>query len=89
VPTTFELAPLRRRDVVAALDVHGIAVEDFMRALFAAQAVPFAIKPLTLKMLLTIYQQQGDLPSSNVNALGRAERLPASAFAVPDGKPGP
>jgi hypothetical protein len=62
----FELAPLRRRDVVAALDVNGIAVEDFMRALFAAQAVPFAVKPLTLKMLLTIYQQRGDLPDSNI-----------------------
>ena len=37
-----------------------------MRALFAAQAVPFAIKPLTLKMLLTIYQQRGDLPNSNI-----------------------
>lgn len=44
----FELAPLRRRDVFTALDVHGIATEGFMRALFAAQAVPFAIKPLTL-----------------------------------------
>jgi hypothetical protein len=63
---TFELAPLRRQDVVAALDVHGIPVEGFMRALFAAQAVPFAIKPLTLKMLLTIYQQQGNLPNSNI-----------------------
>jgi hypothetical protein len=62
----FELAPLRRRDVVAALDVNGIAVEDFMRALFAAQAVPFAVKPLTLKMLVTIYQQRGDLPDSNI-----------------------
>ena len=37
-----------------------------MRALFSAQAVPFAIKPLTLKMLLTIYQQRGELPNSNI-----------------------
>ena len=37
-----------------------------MRALFAAQAVPFAIKPLTLKMLLTIFQQRGNLPNSNI-----------------------
>jgi hypothetical protein len=63
----FELAPLRRRDLFTALDAHGIAVEDFMRALFAAQAVPFAIKPLTLKMLLTLYQQQGNLPNSSID----------------------
>jgi predicted NACHT family NTPase len=40
----FELAPLRRRDVFMALEARGIATEDFMRALFAAQAVPFALR---------------------------------------------
>jgi len=63
---TFELAPLRRQDVFAALDAHCISAEGFMRALLAAQAIPFAIKPLTLKMLLAIYQQRGDLPNSNI-----------------------
>lgn len=63
---TFELAPLRRQDVFAALDAHGVSVEDFMRALLTAQAVPFAIKPLTLKMLLAVYRRHGDLPSSNI-----------------------
>jgi hypothetical protein len=63
----FELAPLRRRDIISALDANQIAVEGFMRALFAAQAVPFAIKPLTLKMLLTVYQRQGDLPNGNID----------------------
>jgi hypothetical protein len=64
---TFELAPLRRKDIFAALEARGIAAEGFMRALFAAQAVPFAIKPLTLNMLLTIYEQRGDLPNSNID----------------------
>jgi predicted NACHT family NTPase len=63
----FELAPLRRRDLFTALEAHGIAEEGFMRALFAAQAVPFAIKPLTLKMLLTIYQERDALPKSNID----------------------
>ena len=62
----FELAPLRRRDLFTALEANGIAIECFMRALLAAQAVPFAIKPLTLKMLIAIYQQRGDLPNSNI-----------------------
>jgi hypothetical protein len=63
---TFELAPLRRQDVFVALEAHSIPVENFMRALLAAQAVPFAIKPLTLNMLLAIYRRRGDLPNSNV-----------------------
>jgi hypothetical protein len=63
----FELAPLRRRDLFTALEANGIAIEDFMRALLAAQAVPFAIKPLTLKMLIAIYHQRGDLPNSSID----------------------
>jgi hypothetical protein len=63
----LELLPLRRQDVVTALEENGIALEGFMHSLFAAQAVPFAIKPLTLKMLLKIYQRQGDLPSSSID----------------------
>jgi hypothetical protein len=64
---TFELAPLRRQDIFTALELHGIPIEEFMRALSAAQAVPLAIKPLTLKMLLAIYRQQGVLPNSNID----------------------
>jgi hypothetical protein len=60
----FELAPLRRRDVLAALFAHGIERDDFMSALFGAHAVPFAIKPLTLKMLLSLYRRDGSLPTS-------------------------
>jgi hypothetical protein len=63
----LELAPLRRTDVFTALEAHGVPVEGFMRALLAAQAIPFAIKPLTLKMLLVIYEQQGDLPSGSID----------------------
>jgi hypothetical protein len=70
----FELAPLRRRDVVAAHDVTAIAVEDFMRALFAAQAVPFAVKPLTLKMLVTIYQQRATSDFTGKGASHSAKR---------------
>jgi hypothetical protein len=48
----FELAPLRRCDVETALKAHGIEPNAFMGRLFDAQAVPFAIKPLTLKQQL-------------------------------------
>ncbi|MEY9463870.1 NACHT domain-containing protein [Bradyrhizobium ottawaense] len=67
----FELAPLRRTDILAALDAHGIRREEFMRALFAAHARPFAIKPLTLKMLLAVYEEDGALPESSVELYRR------------------
>ena len=60
----FELAPLRRRDVLTALAAHGIDADPFVRDLFGAHAVPFAIKPLTLDMLIKIHQRHGSLPSS-------------------------
>ena len=61
----FELAPLRRQDVAEAAKTHQIEPDAFVRELYAANAVPFAIKPLTLKMLLRLYHQRGCLPSSS------------------------
>ena len=60
----FELAPLRRRDVLLALTAHQIDPDTFVPDLFAAHAVPFAIKPLTLGILIKIHQRHGSLPSS-------------------------
>jgi hypothetical protein len=60
----FELAPLRRRDVLMVLAAHGIDPDTFVRDLFRAHAVPFAIKPLTLDMLIKIRRRNGSLPSS-------------------------
>jgi len=67
----FELAPLRRRDVLLALTVHQIDPDTFVRDLFGAHAVPFAIKPLTLGILIKIYQRNGSLPSSVVEVYRR------------------
>ena len=63
----FKLAPLRRRDVLSALSTYGIDPEEFFSGLITAQAVPFAIKPLTLEMLLRIYQRERRLPRSTTN----------------------
>jgi hypothetical protein len=60
----FELAPLRRRDVVVAAETLGLDAEAFIRELYAANAVPFAIKPLTLNLLLGLFQRDGRLPRS-------------------------
>lgn len=60
----FELAPLRRRDVMAAAEVEGVDPRAFIDELYSANAVPFAIKPLTLKLLLGSYKRDGNLPRS-------------------------
>jgi hypothetical protein len=60
----FELAPLRRIDVNAAAKLRGIDPDAFIRALFEADAVPFAIKPLTLNLLFDIFARDGRLPHS-------------------------
>lgn len=60
----FELAPLRRRDVVVAAEMLGLDADGFIRELYAANAVPFAIKPLTLNLLLGLFQRDGRLPRS-------------------------
>ena len=60
----FELAPLRRKDVIAAARSRALDADKFIAALFDANAVPFAIKPLTLKMLLDLFERDGRLPKS-------------------------
>jgi len=64
--TVFELAPLRRRDVLQAATAHQINPDAFLEAVFGTNAVPFAIKPLTLNMLLGIFQRDGSLPTSSI-----------------------
>ncbi|WP_315750681.1 MULTISPECIES: hypothetical protein [unclassified Bradyrhizobium] len=61
----LELAPLRREDIFNALAAEKIPSEGFMRALLSAHAIPFAIKPLTLRLLMATYQQNGSLPESS------------------------
>ncbi len=60
----FELAPLRRVDVISAAEAVQVNADDFIEALRNADAVPFAIKPLTLDLLLTQFKRQGSLPRS-------------------------
>lgn len=60
----FELAPLRRRDVVAAAEATRIDAERFFRELYSANVIPFAIKPLTLNLLLGLFNKDAGLPRS-------------------------
>ncbi|MGJ4950245.1 NACHT domain-containing protein [Bradyrhizobium sp. HKCCYLS20291] len=67
----FELAPLRRKDVVTAAGALGVDANTFIRELYAADVVPFAIKPLTLNLLLGLFQRDGRLPRSLVDLYTR------------------
>src|SRR6516225_9473000 len=50
----FELAPLRRRDVTAAAEQRRIDPQRFLDELHTANAVAFALNPLTLNLLFRI-----------------------------------
>jgi hypothetical protein len=60
----FELAPLCRRDVVEAAEISGLDADSFIHELYSANVVPFAIKPLTLNLLLDLFKKDGRLPRS-------------------------
>ena len=61
---TFEIAPLRRQDVVTAAAAWPVDVDQFMGQVWAGAVVPFAIKPLTLGLLLRLFEADGRLPAS-------------------------
>ena len=58
----FELAPLRRKDVIEAATQRGIDPQQFLQEVQAAQAEAFALKPLTLNLLFRIFENSGRLP---------------------------
>ena len=65
----FELAPLRRVDVVQAAVIAGVPdAEQLLQRIHDLGIVPFAIKPITLNFLLDTYLRNGDIPS-NAEAL--------------------
>lgn len=60
----YEIAPLRRGDVLAAAAQWPVNVDAFVEQVRMADAVPFAIKPLTLGLLLRLFHSDGRLPES-------------------------
>lgn len=58
----YELAPLRRVDVAAAAVANGLRPDSFLAAVDEAEAVPLAIKPVTLQFLLNSYRETGEFP---------------------------
>lgn len=61
---TYELCPLRRIDIIDAANKQNIDADRFLEELADKQAVPLAIKPITLKFLLSTYLKNGSFPLS-------------------------
>lgn len=60
----FELAPLRRKDVQAAAEAEGVDVGHFLAELGRTESVPLAIKPITLRFLLSAFKSHGQFPAT-------------------------
>ena len=62
--SVIELVPLRRMDVVAAATAEGLNSKAFLSEIETKAVVPFAINPITLKLLISFYSQSAALPST-------------------------
>lgn len=60
----YHLCPLRRKDVIEALNKREIETEPFFQELFLKEIVPFATQPITFKLLLNIYKENYQFPNS-------------------------
>jgi hypothetical protein len=67
----YELTPLRRKDVEAAAELEGVDAGAFIAGLEKTETVPLAIKPLTLRFLLSVYKRDAGLPNTRVELYER------------------
>lgn len=61
---TYQLAPLRRKDVIEATTASGVNSNGFIQEILDREATPLAIKPITLKFLLSTYRRNKQFPLS-------------------------
>ncbi|NER26857.1 MAG: hypothetical protein F6J89_04310 [Symploca sp. SIO1C4] len=60
----YKLIPLRHEDIIEASSKNGIDSDKILEEVRNKNAIPLAIKPITLKFLLDIYGKDGGLPTS-------------------------
>lgn len=63
----WHLCQLRRKDVERAASAEGLHSEDFLASVSLHKAVALAAKPVTLRMLLRLQREKGELPSRQVD----------------------
>jgi len=62
--SVYELAPLRKSDVIEAAKTNNLNDVDFLNEIERKEVIPFAIKPVTLTFLLTIFTKNMEFPST-------------------------
>ncbi len=63
----YELAPLRRKDVQDAVQASGIPdVDDFLHQVQLSGATSLAVKPVTLKFLISTFLEEGTFPTNPI-----------------------
>ncbi|HVT60479.1 MAG TPA: hypothetical protein VHR45_19050 [Thermoanaerobaculia bacterium] len=70
----YELVPLRKRDVRSACAFHDIGADDFLAAVARVDAQPLANRPITLRLLLNIFQGR-ELPGTRAAVFSQGCRL--------------
>jgi predicted NACHT family NTPase len=60
----YELAPLRRIDVIEAASANSLDCDGFLKEIIEREATPLAIQPITLKFLISTYRKNGKFPPS-------------------------
>jgi hypothetical protein len=71
----YELVPLRELDVSTAAVAEGLEVEAFLTAIAQAEVVPFATRPVTLRMLMNIFKRGGGFPATKWELYEKGIRL--------------
>ena len=72
---TYELAPLRRADVEKAAKEKDLDAASFLGEVLRCNAVPLAIKPVTLEFLLNIYKRNASFPLTRAELYAEGCRL--------------
>jgi hypothetical protein len=78
----YEMAPLRRQDVVSAAASHGVDAERFVAQVVEREVQPFAARPITLELLFNIFKGEGQLPTRLAELYERG--LPLLCEETPD-----
>jgi len=60
----FKLTPLRRNDVITALEANGLNSEAFLSEIIERNAVAFATNPVTLSFFINVFRNEGTLPTN-------------------------
>lgn len=72
----YEMAPLRRIDVRTAAERSGIRDADvFLDRIWRLDATPLAIKPVTLKFLISTYLRDGEFPTDQISLYEKGCRI--------------